>query len=194
MRTVRKAVLVAVLVVGALYGVFAAAYALDDPGGWLGVGMVAGFVVPLLVLAWVALRRPEQARTVFTWVTLAFVAATLLDAALGVVQREDTGPVWAVALVVLALSLALLAFRYPVTAGRLLVLAAVAQGVSVLVVVALHGTIGPHGVGTLVGSSGGLLVIPLVVLGGLLWASGSADDDTGPGEAGLVSTRHDAGE
>ncbi len=45
----------------ALFGLVAAGYAFEEPGGWAAVGMVAAFVVPAAVLALVAWRWPAHA-------------------------------------------------------------------------------------------------------------------------------------
>jgi len=47
----------------ALFGLFAAGYAFEDPGGWQAWGIVAAVAVPLLALTFVAHRWPTAA----TW-------------------------------------------------------------------------------------------------------------------------------
>jgi hypothetical protein len=151
------------LVVGVLGGLFVAAEAIDDPGGWAGVALVAAWLVPLAALAWLATRHPGPARPLFVWATVVVATFTLLDAAFRLVPR-GAGPVAAVTVFVLAVALGFLGLHEPLLAGRLLLVLGAAQ-----LVASVFQRSGGGGHGLLVGGSSFAVVAP-VLIGGLLFA------------------------
>lgn len=111
----------AVLVVMA--AVFTAGEALNDPGGWPGVGLIAMWGVPLVALAALSWRKPELASRIAGGVVIGVVA---LDswAAFGPSRsasfERGIGPVRAIITFALAGVLAVLAAKRPARAGGML--------------------------------------------------------------------------
>jgi hypothetical protein len=122
-RTLRWVAFVWAALFTALAGLFTAGYALDDPGGWRGVGLVAAWLVPLALLTGAAVRWP---RKVIGPLTVAVGAAVLAEAAALVSHRgwadfeNRVGPVRAVVVFTLAAPLAVLGLRRIVGAAWLL--------------------------------------------------------------------------
>jgi hypothetical protein len=119
-----------------LGSLFIAGYAFEDPGGWQAVGMVAAWLVPLLALAFVAHKWPSAAVWVFG-VALVLLAGTYgwysLDTEWWRDLMDDSGPVLGISAFALGLPMAVLGLRRPLTAGLLLVAAAVIPYVGFLV-------------------------------------------------------------
>lgn len=153
----------------ALFGLFAAGYAFEDPGGWAAVGLVALYVVPAVLLAVVAWRWPQRAMVtvvpVVAVIALAWVALPLFaEAVRG--WFDDVGPVFALATGVAAVALAVLGLHRPGLAGTLLI--AVAAFVFLQLVIEANALVeGPGPLG-LLGTSGGVVLLPMVVSGVLL--------------------------
>lgn len=154
---------------GALFGLFAAGYAFEDPGGWQAVGMVATFVVPAVLLALVAWRWPHKATytvlpvvvvVALAWVALPLFPDTVRD------WFDRVGPVLAMATTVAAVVLAVLGLHRPGLAGTfLLAIAVFVFAQLVLASDALREGPGPLG---LLGTSGGVMLLPMAVSGALL--------------------------
>jgi hypothetical protein len=145
----------------ALIGLFGCLFVIgetfDDPGGWQAVVMVASWLVPLVALAWFALRRPAVTEP-------ALVAAfSLADATIGIIPRDSWGPVAAISVFALGLALAFLGLHRPSRAGVLLVALAAAQFVAV--VLERGGSGAPR---LSLGGSSGVVVVPLLI-GGVLF-------------------------
>lgn len=149
------------VLVGFLGGAFVVGETFDDPGGWAAVLMVSAWLVPLVVLAVLALARPEPAERVFVVATTVVAVFTLADSAFGIVPRDDWGPVAAIVVFGLGVALGFLGVRRPALAGTLLVTVALAQFLATL----LLGVGGEGGGG---GGSSGIVVLPLLV-GGVLF-------------------------
>jgi hypothetical protein len=125
--------MVAFVVLGSL---FVAGYAFDDPGGWAAVGLVALWLVPMLVLVGVAARWPSVAVWVMAGALVLFAAYSIwyaLDTQWWRDVMDDVGPVLGISTFVLALPLAVLGLHRQLTAGLLLVAAAVIPYVAFLV-------------------------------------------------------------
>ena len=110
-----------------VYGTFGALFiageAVDDPGGAAALGLVAGWLLPLVALLVVAVRRPDGASRLFAALTVALCALEVSAVAAASTWRsfeDDVGPVRAVALFVLAVSLGVLGRHRTGTAGALL--------------------------------------------------------------------------
>ncbi len=161
---------------GLLGGLFVAGDTFMDPGGWTAALVTALWVVPMVGLCVFALRRPEPAGRVFVGLTGLLALFTLADSAFGIVPRDDWGPVAAVAVFALGVALAFLGLNRARLAGVLMVVLALAQVAATLLVVAIHepewGGEGP-GPGAALGGSGGVVVLPLLVVGVLFLFSSS---------------------
>lgn len=114
------------VVLGLAGGGFAAGYALDDPGGWVGAGLVAAWLVPVAVLSAVALRRPDAAERVILVVGILLVGYLLLDIVMPLVPR-DVGPVAAVSVLGYAVVLAFLGLTHSLSAGVMMLVITLVQ-------------------------------------------------------------------
>lgn len=162
---------------GLLGTLFVAGYALDDPGGLTGLGMTAAWVLPMLVLTGLALRHPETGAPVLTFATVLVLGFTVVDSLLGIVPRDDVGPVAAITVLALAVALAALGLHRAKLAGVLMVTVALVQlGATVLGVLTRAGGDGP-GPGPLLGGSSGVVVLPVLVAGAMFWLAGVYADE-----------------
>lgn len=146
---------------------FVAGSALTDPGGWLGVGMTAVWLVPLVALAVLALLRPRQAVPVLVGTALlplAFGAWSLVDPTGARDWENGIGPVSLVVLLVVSAGLVTIGLSRPTFAGALLLV--------VTVVPPLLAALAP-GPGRGAPLSLALLTLPLVVSGALYLLAGS---------------------
>jgi hypothetical protein len=154
------------MVLAGLFGLlallFTAGETLADPGGWSAVGLIALWLVPLVVLLVLALARPSVAQPVLEALTAVWVAATLWSIVAPHTWRsfESTnGPIRAVACLALMLAIAALGWHRPLRAGVMLLVigfaALFAVGSAPLRVVAL----------------------PAVVIGALLLVAGLVEHD-----------------
>jgi len=104
---------------------FAGGYALGDPGGLVGIGLVLCWVIPILLLIALALRVPGPAWWVLIGVTGVFVAMAVWLAVDSTAIRSwenAHGPVTSIAMFVPMVPLALLGRRRPLSAGLMLLL------------------------------------------------------------------------
>jgi hypothetical protein len=110
-----------------LGSLFIAGYAFEDPGGWAAVGLVALWLVPLVVLTAVA-RLWVDAATWLLGIGLALVTVGsiwfALDFDLWRDFMNDVGPVFGIACFVLGLPIAVLGLRRQLSAGLMLVVLA----------------------------------------------------------------------
>jgi hypothetical protein len=107
----------------ALAGAFTAGYALDDPGGWRGVGLVAAWLVPLALLTAAAIRWPRKVvgpLAIAAGLTVMAEAAALVAHRVWADFENGVGPVRAVVVFTLAAPLAVLALHRIVAAAWLL--------------------------------------------------------------------------
>ena len=163
-RALRLVAFSVMTAVGVLGSAFAAGYALDDPGGLVGAGLVTAWTVPMVGLGAFALLAPDRATPLLVAATYALLAFAAVDAVFGVVPTDEVGP--AVTLAVLAVSVAVgcLGLHRPGRAARLLLTMVVVVAVLTVAVIALHASgVLPPGPGPAVGSSGALLVPVLLV-------------------------------
>jgi hypothetical protein len=165
----------------ALFGLLGAAFVIGevftDPGGWTAVWLSALWVVPLVGLSVLALFRPEAAARVFVPLTGAVALFTLLDSLVGIIPRDDWGPVAAIVVFALGVALAFLGLRHALLAGTLMVVAAVTQLVATMAGIAVRaGGDGP-GPGAGLGGSSGVVVLPLLVIGALFVVAGRMEGD-----------------
>jgi hypothetical protein len=161
----------------ALIGLFGCLFVIgetfDDPGGWQAVVMVASWLVPLVALAWFALRRPAASEPVLVVATALVAAFSLTDAAIGIIPRDSWGPVAAIGVFAVGLALAFLGLHRPSRAGVLLVALAAAQFVAV--VLERDGSGAPR---LSLGGSSGVVVVPLLLGGVLFLLAGRASRPT----------------
>lgn len=163
---------------GLVGGMFVAGYAFDDPGGWTAVGLTALWLVPLLGLSAFALLRPEPAGPVFVVVTAVVLLFTLADSAFGIVPRDDVGPVAAVTVFALGVALAFLGLHRARLAGLLMVVAALVQLTATVIAVAVQGGGEGPGPSAMLGGSSGVVVVPLLLIGGLFLVAGTLDHES----------------
>lgn len=124
----------------AMWIFFVSAEILSDPGGWRGLGFVILWVLPILALAALALRRPGWAAPVMTALVGVWVAANLLTVGFATAwaQYEDThGPIGLVVMLGLCVPIVLLGRARALRAGILLLVAVItpiACGIAAMVV------------------------------------------------------------
>lgn len=159
--------LTSLFVVGGL--LFALGHAFEDPGGWTAGIFAAAVVVPLVGLIVLAARSAPLALKVLTAAVVGFAVWGLVT--LFVDVDAPTVPVISL---VLALPIAVLGQRYATRAGELLI--AVVAVPLLLLVVRLFTERGAEGpaLQDALGTSTGVVVVPLVVLALLFLAAGVA--------------------
>jgi len=176
-KVLRRTAFTFMMAFGLLGTLFVAGYALDDPGGLTGIGMTAAWVLPMATLGALALVRPDTGAPVLTFATVMVLGFTLVDGIVGVVPRDDVGPVAAITVFALAVALAALGLHRAKLAGVLMVTTALAQlGATVLGAV-VHGVGEGPGPGAVLGSSSGVVVLPVLVAGAAFWLAGVYADE-----------------
>jgi hypothetical protein len=161
-----------VVVFAVLGGGFIVGETLTEPGGVSGGLLTAAWVVPMVVLAAYALRRPEPAARVLAVVAVVVASFVVLDAVLDIVPRDEIGPVGSIAVFATAVALGFLGLRRQVRAGWLLLLVGAANLAGAVVTAFGAADGGPPGAG--LGGSSGAVAIPVLVIGGLFLVSGLA--------------------
>ncbi len=177
-RVLKVAALALMLVCAAALGMFAAGYALDDPGGWRGVAMVVGCAAVTAMLAAIAARRADRAGPVLAVFTLAAIGTAVADAFSLGPDRNAIGPVGAVTGCVVAVGLSVLGLRRPTLAGALLVTLSLAS-FGVLLVARGTRPDGPP-VSAILTSSAGIGLVPVLVVGILFLVAGTLPDAAAP--------------
>jgi len=126
------------MVLASLFGLLAVMFAVGetfaDPGGWQAVGLVALWVVPLVVLLVLALARPSVAQPVLEALTAVWVVAALWSIVTPDTWRtfENThGPVRALACLALLLPVVALGWHRPMPAAVMLLVIGVAAVLAV---------------------------------------------------------------
>ncbi len=160
---------------GLLGGAFVLGEVFTDPGGWTAVWLSALWVVPLVGLSLFALLRPETAGPVLVVVTAVVALFTLADSLLDIIPRDDWGPVAAIVVFTLGVTLAFLGLHRALLAGSLMVGIALAQLVATLAGAAVHAA--GDGAGAGLGGSSGVVVLPLLVIGALFVEAGRMQGD-----------------
>jgi hypothetical protein len=176
---------------GVLGTLFLGGYAVVAPGGWAGAMLTAAWVLPMVVLCTWGLLRPASAAPVFVGVTAALLLFTFANAVLRWVPRDSWGPVTAISVFALAVSLGFLGLHRARLAGALLVTAAFGQVGAVLAGFAVHGALGPGGgpgPRAMLATSSVVVLLPMLLVGALfLLASALAHEPLRP-----VTRRHAA--
>ena len=162
---------------GLLGTMFGAGYEFEDPGGWAAAAMTAAWVVPMVGLAVFALRRPEAAEPVLIGVTVAVGLFAVLDETLGIIPSDDWGPVTAIVVFGVGVVVAFLGLHRAKIAGMLLTGLALTQLLATIVGFAISETGDGAGPGAMLGGSSGVVVLPLLVIGGLFLLAGSMDHE-----------------
>jgi hypothetical protein len=165
-RVVRRTAFGLMVAVTVLFGLFAAGYAFEDPGGWQAFGIVAAVVVPMLALTFVAYRWPQVA-TVLLALGLVLVATLAVLDTQGEGGRElvrQMGPVSALNLLMLGVPMATLGLRRPLAGGLLVVGTGLAAYLPYLPMVVREGI----ALGASLTWSSTVLVVPFLVIGGML--------------------------
>lgn len=175
MRTLSSVLRRTTLVLTALFAagglLFALGYAFEDPGGAVAVLLAVAVVVPLAALTLLAVLRRRIAGVVLTVAVVLYALWGVISVFVDLVEAPDI-PVLAL---VLALPIAVIGLTYPLRAGCLLLGVAAVPVLSVAARLARES--GPEGPGLrdLLGSSSGVVVVPLLVLAVLLLVSGALD-------------------
>ena len=110
-RLLRRTGFGVMAVLAVLVGVFVIGETVDDPGGWSAVGLIAAWLVPLVVLCVLAWRRPEWGGWVLTVLTGAVVVGAAwfaVDPQAARRLEDGVGPVRALAVFVVAAALGVL--------------------------------------------------------------------------------------
>ncbi|MFI7063634.1 hypothetical protein ACIBL3_21800 [Kribbella sp. NPDC050124] len=161
----------------ALFGLFGALFVagetFDDPGGGAAVVLTASWLIPLTGLSVFALLRPGPAGAVLTAVTAMTAGFTLADSAVGLIPRDDRGPVAAIAVFALGVALAFLGLHRATLAGVLMIIAGLAQLAATVMVTATRATGDEARPGVVLGGSSGVVIVPLLVVGFLFVLAGS---------------------
>lgn len=140
---------------------FISGYAFEDPGGWQGVGLMAGIVVPMVVLGLLAWRFPDGMHAPLLAISLISVVISWSQAYWQDSWREflnRTGPVLATSTFALVFALSVYArYHDEFFGGVLMVIVAISPILAMFVVLGAH-------VGLLGGSTSAML-LPGVVIG-----------------------------
>ena len=158
---------------GLFGGLFAAGYAFEDLETWSAIGLTAAFAVPTIALSVVALRVPDRAAPWFVGLSGLVAVLTLLEAGFDVVDTDSVGPVVAIGVFALAVALGFLGLHRSALSGVLLVMLGLAQLGAV--VLGFSGELaegGGPGLGDMLTTSSGVIVVPMVVVGVLFLVAG----------------------
>jgi hypothetical protein len=123
-RFLRRAGLVLMAMFTVVGAVWIAAEAFADPGGWRAAGLVAMWLVPLVVLLAISWYRVTWATVLLGALTAGVVGLSVwfaVDPEAWRAFESNNGPVRAISSFVLAAPIALLGWRRPLPAGVLLV-------------------------------------------------------------------------
>lgn len=170
-RILSRIALVLTALFSALGLLFALGYAWEDPGGWPAVLITAAVVLPLGGLTWLAAGAPRAG----LWALQIGIAVYTVWALLSQFVPLVEAPVIPVFALILAVPTAVLGLRESLRAGLLMLSLAVVPVVCVLIRLARES--GPEGpsLGALLGTSTGVLVVPLAVLAALVLTTAALD-------------------
>lgn len=176
-KILRYAAFTLMTLFGLLGGLFAAGYAFEDLSTWAAIGLTASYALPTIALSVVALRYPAQAAPWFVGLSGVVAVVTLLNAGFDVVDTYSVGPVVAVGVFALAVSLGFLGLHRSALAGVLLVMLGLAQFGAVVLgfrneITDELAEAGP-GLGDMLTTSSGVIVVPMVVVGLLFLVAGA---------------------
>jgi hypothetical protein len=168
---VNRTALFLTVVVTSLVTAFVIGETLADPGGWTALGLIASWLVPLLLFSALAWWRPAWMLIPVLLLSLAMVALAVwfaVDAHWWRDLEDRVGPVRTIAMFVVATAIACFAWRRPAAGGALLL---TATAVPMLVVqFALRGSFSSLGTALMTIASP-YVVIALLYLGSALVAS-----------------------
>ncbi len=119
----RRAGFALMVLFGGFFGLFVIGDTLSDPGGWKGAGLVALWVVPLVLVGLLAWFRPDAAAWVFALLAAAVIGLSIWSAVDPTGWRSfenHSGPIRAVVVFALAAALALWGLRRTMQAGVML--------------------------------------------------------------------------
>lgn len=177
-KVLRWAAFILMSLFGLLGGLFASGYAFEDPGGWVAVLLLLAWLVPMVGLATLALYRPDAAAPVLIGFAIVVGLFGLLDQTVGIVPRDDWGPVATIALLPVAVGVAALGLHRAGLAGTLLLALGAVQFVGVVLASATERAAGGGpGIGAMLGGSSGVVVIPILVVGLLFLLSSGLSRD-----------------
>jgi hypothetical protein len=161
---------------GVLGGLFAAGYAFQDLPLGTAVGTTAPWLVLGVGLSVFALLSRKVAPPIFVLLTLFVAGQSITDSALGLVDRDEVGPMAAIAVLVLAVGLGFLGLRRTSLAGLLLVLLALAQLAATVVGFRAELEHGEWpGLAHMLTTSSGVVVVPILVVGALYLLAGALE-------------------
>ncbi|MDO8108397.1 hypothetical protein Q6348_14455 [Isoptericola sp. b441] len=165
---------------GVIGGLFIAGYAFEDLSTWAAIGSTAAWLVPTVLLCLLSFSAHPAVPTVFVVLSGLVATFTVLDATTHLVDRDAIGPVAAIGVFALAVSLAFLGRRRMSLAGILLVGLGVVQLVATGVgfVDEWRGGGGP-GLGDLLTTSSGVIVVPMLLVGALFLVAGGLAHQSG---------------
>jgi hypothetical protein len=175
-KILRYAAFVIMMLFGVVGGLFVAGYAFEDLDTWAAVGSTVAWLVPTLALWALALWRPDVAAPVLLGVAVVAAVFTVLDATLEIIDLDAVGPVTAIAVFATAVALAVLGLHREALSGLLLVLLAVAQFLATVLSHPAAGDEGP-GLGDLLTTSSGVVVVPMALAGLLFLVAGALDHE-----------------
>ena len=166
-KIVRWVAFALMVVFGVVGGLFVLGETFADPGGWEAVVRSALWVVPVVALSLFALLRPNMAVAPLVAVTALVVVFSLADAAFGIVPRDDWGPVTAIALFAIGVTLAFLGLHRAGLAGLLMLVAAFGQLMAVMIGGVVSRAGDGSGPGPALGGSSGAVIVPVMAAGAL---------------------------
>lgn len=155
----------------AAFGLFAAGYALEDPGGLSGALIVGVPVAVVVLLALLALWRPSWASPVFVILVVVVLAVSVSDTFRLGFDRNVVGPVGAVSDLVVAAGLGFLGLRRTKLAGLLLVILSLGTFGILLAGTAGAGPDRPP-LSAILGGSSGVGLVPMFLVGLLFLVAG----------------------
>lgn len=158
-------------------GLFVAGYAFEDLETWTAIASTAAWLVPTVVLSLLALLRPDIGAPVLLGVAVAAGVATVLDASFSVIDIDAVGPVMAIAVFATAVALGVLGLHREALSGLVLVFLAVAQFVAAVIGHGGVGEPGTPGLGDLLTTSSGVVVVPMALVGVLYLVAGVLDHE-----------------
>lgn len=168
------------LLFGVLGGLFVAGYAFEDLSTWAAIGSTAAWLVPTVLLCLLSFSSHPAVPTVFVALTGLVAAFTVVDATVHLVDRDVIGPVAAIGVFALAVSLAFLGRRLMSLAGLLLVGLGVVQLVATAVgFVDEWRAGGGPGLRDLLTTSSGVVVVPMLLAGTLFLVAGGLAHQSG---------------
>ncbi|HEU5155899.1 MAG TPA: hypothetical protein VFU43_02810 [Streptosporangiaceae bacterium] len=108
-------------------GAFIIGESIMDPGGPAAIALAVTWAVVAVALAAFSVWRPERATRPLTVLAILLAVFIVVDLVVGVVPRDEVGPVGTAGALAVAVGLGFLGVRRPAPAGRLLLLVGVAS-------------------------------------------------------------------